>query len=164
MSDYSSTSVYGPPTSGQWAVGDTFTDASGTVFTCTVAGFAPPYQGCAGGYARFAATSQPFRMSVADGLTATAGGGQATAYQITTNIASFTTVATAADSAKLPVSNPGAIVIVANMAAANSMDIYGQTGDLINALAANAAFALAADKTAMFICRVAGKWVGILTA
>ena len=39
MAAYSSTKHYGPPTTGQFDVGDTFTDASSIVYVCVVAGF-----------------------------------------------------------------------------------------------------------------------------
>jgi hypothetical protein len=37
-------------------------------------------------------------------------------------------------------------------------------GDAINALSANAAFAMAANKAAEFVCAVDGTWNSILTA
>jgi hypothetical protein len=103
-------------------------------------------------------------ISSQDGLTAHAGGGQGSAFQIATSIARFTTVGTAGDSSKLPVSAPGLQITVVNAAAANSMNVFPATGDAINALGANAAFALAANKTATFFCTAAGQWHSILTA
>ena len=99
-----------------------------------------------------------------DSLTAHAGGGQAAALQLSASINRITTVATAADSVKLPASTPGMHCYVINAAAANSMNVFPATGDKINALAANAAFAVAANKTAHFICATAGTWNCILTS
>jgi hypothetical protein len=63
-------------------------------------------------------------------------------------------------------------VFVANAAAANSMNVFPASatqggvsgGDLINAGAQNAAFAMAAGKNAHFFCVVLGKWSAILSA
>lgn len=100
----------------------------------------------------------------ADALTAHAGGTQGAALQIVAQMSRFTTVGTAADSAKLPASVAGLSLTVTNAAAANSMNVFPQTGDAINALGANAAFALAAGKTATFNCFTAGQWHTILSA
>jgi hypothetical protein len=99
-----------------------------------------------------------------DSLTALAGGGQTGATPITTAMARFTTVATGGDSALLPVSQPGMTITVSNAAAANSMNVFPASGEKINALSANAAFAVAAGKTAEFVCYTAGQWHTILSA
>lgn len=102
--------------------------------------------------------------STTDGLTAHAGGGQALGVPITTVIMRFTTVATAGDSATLPPALVGMQITVFNMAAANSMNIFPAASDnsgaggKINALAANAAYALAANHVATFYCTTAGQW------
>lgn len=103
-------------------------------------------------------------FSAADGLVAHAGGGQGSALPITTQMARFTTVASAADSAILPSALPGMSYTVSNAAAANSMNIFPATGEIINALAANAAFALVAAKTVEFVCMKTGQWHTILSA
>jgi hypothetical protein len=103
-------------------------------------------------------------FSATDGLTAHAGGGQANATPITTQMARFTTVATAADSAVLPSAVPGMSYTVSNAAAANSMNVFPATGEIINALAANAAFAVAAGKTCEFVCMKTGQWHTLLSA
>lgn len=117
--------------------------------------------------------------SFQNGLTALAGGAQVGATKIGTvggsgaaTMNRFTTVASAADSAVLPPANAGLSYIVKNAAAANSMNVFpaafsqgGQVGgDAINALSANTAFAVAAGKTAMFVCMVNGTWDVLLTA
>lgn len=105
----------------------------------------------------------PILESVQDALTAHAGGGQANGTAITSQNARFTTVATAGDSATLQVAVPGLIVSVSN-AGANSMNIFPAVGGQINALGANAAFALAAGKTAFFTAYNATQWHSILSA
>lgn len=108
----------------------------------------------------------PFRYlaSVTDTITAHAGGGQGSAVLLTTDINRVTTVASAADSVALPTSTPGSEVTVINAAASNSMNVFPQSGDQINALSANAAFAVAAGKVATFYCTTAGFWHSQLTA
>lgn len=100
-------------------------------------------------------------------LTALAGGAQAgTALNLGYN--RFTVVATAGDSAQLPALSGGVVVIVTNADAADSMNVFPQTGGIINAAAANAAFAVAAGKTAIFIQAIdtsgATIWYAVLTA
>lgn len=99
-----------------------------------------------------------------DSLTAHAGGGQGSATPLTAMFNRVTTVATAADSVVLPASVAGMCITVTNAAAANSMNVFPASGDAINALAANAAFAMAAGKTAEFVCITAGQWHAILSA
>lgn len=104
-----------------------------------------------------------YDLSATDGLTALAGGAQAgvaLAYQINR----FTTVATGGDSAQLPAAKPGRWRVVVNAAAANSMNVFPASGESINAIAADSAFAVAANKTALFFCAVAGVWNSVLTA
>ena len=103
-------------------------------------------------------------QSAQDGLTAKAGGGQGGGPTINRMINRVTTVATAADSITLPVSARGLTITIVNAAAANSMNVFPNTGDAINALAANAAYALAAGKTATFYCTAAGQWHTVLSA
>ena len=78
-------------------------------------------------------------------ITAYAGGGQTNAVLLTTGVNLVATVATAADSVKLPAVIPGggapqwlgANVVVINNTA-NPLAVYPSTGDTINGLAANA--------------------------
>lgn len=99
----------------------------------------------------------------ANGLTAHAAGGQASALALTAGINRVTTVATIGDSVKLPAATVNKRVVVIN-AGANSMDVFPVTGGIINALAANAALAVAANKTVIFVCALAGTWNSIVTA
>jgi hypothetical protein len=102
--------------------------------------------------------------STQDNLTAHAGGGQGSATQITAMNARVTTVATAADSVALPPSANGLIIYVTNAAAANSMNVFPQSGESINALSANTALAVAAGKTCAFVCYSKGLWHSLLSA
>jgi len=110
-----------------------------------------------------------FRMSTTGAITAFAGGGQGSAVLLDSAYNVVTTVATGNDSVKLPACNiggpigalnlgntDGMMVWVTNAAAANSMNVFPQTGQSINALSANAAYAVAAGKTVAFICSPAG--------
>lgn len=102
-------------------------------------------------------------FSSANGLTALAGGAQA-GTAVTAAINRVTTVVTAADSVQLPAALAGRRLVVINAAAANAMAVFPQTGEIINALAANASISLAANKTIEFYCAVAGTWNSLLTA
>lgn len=111
--------------------------------------------GFAAGYATF---------SSVDNLVAHAGGGQALATPLTAMYNRVITVGTAADSVVLPPSKAGMEITVTNAAALNSMNVFPATGEAINALAVNTAFAVAAGKTATFYCATAGQWHSILSA
>lgn len=102
-------------------------------------------------------------ISSVDALTARAGGGQALGTALTEAFNRVTTVATIADSVKLPAAKAGMWVVAIN-AAANSMNVFPSTGETINAGAADAAFAVAGGKTVLFVCANNGKWYGILSA
>lgn len=97
------------------------------------------------------------------GLTAKAGGGQSGATALTGNINRITVCATAADSALLPAAIVGRRVSVYNAGAA-SCNVFPQTGESINSGAANAAFAVATTKSAIFECVATGLWNAVLSA
>jgi len=103
------------------------------------------------------------QQSAVNGLTALAGGAQA-GTALTRQINRVTTVATAADSVQLPAAIAGRVVTVINAAAANAMAVFPQTGEIINALAANASISVAANKVITFYCAVNGTWNSQLTA
>lgn len=105
-----------------------------------------------------------FIQTPADALIATAGGGQASALALTAAINRVTTVSSANDSVKLPMAVPGITTTVINAAAANSMNVFPIAGEIINALAANAAFAIAAGKTATFSCAGIKQWHSVLSS
>lgn len=105
-----------------------------------------------------------------NGLTAFAGGGQTNGTPIGTISGQgdavnnrFTTVASAGDSALLPQASAGLEYKVFNQTG-TSMNVFPFLGDAINGGSANAAFAVAANKGAMFVCMVNGFWNAILSA
>lgn len=103
-------------------------------------------------------------LSAQDGLTALAGGAQAGTSLSDYAMNKFSTVATGGDSAQLPRARQGRMRIVKNGAAANSMNVFPASGEVINALAADAAYAVAATKTVIFMCFTDGVWDTLLTA
>ena len=106
------------------------------------------------------------RHSVVDGITAFAGGGQASATLLTAYNNRITVVATIADSVKLPpavVAGIGQEINVYNTTA-NSANVFPSTGDQVKALGANTAFALAGGKSARFTQTATGQWEVLLSA
>jgi len=103
-------------------------------------------------------------QSTADNLTAHSGGGQANGLLLTAAYNRVTTVAAGNDSVLLPASLAGLDMVVINAASANSMNVFPAVGEIINALSANTAFAVAANKTCTFYCCTAGQWHTQLTA
>lgn len=102
--------------------------------------------------------------TVAGALTASTSSDQAGGYAITADFSVFDTVGTAGDSARLPPALPGRSCVIKNNAAANSMDIFPASGDSINAVSADGAYALAVTKSVLLFCVVKGKWHTLLTA
>jgi hypothetical protein len=105
------------------------------------------------------------RLKVADNITALAGGGQSSLTL--NNLTSFhriTKVTSGNDSVTLPKAKSGLLVIVANADAANSANVFPFSADAINALSANSAFAVAANKVCLFICASDGQWHSLTTA
>ena len=140
------------------ATGITQMQGSNTIYTCTTTG--KWYSnGTAEGYFGSFLT-----QSSVDSITAHAGGGQGSATPLTAMINRVTTVATANDSVLLPVSANGMSLTVINATASNSMNMFPASGEAINALGANAAFAVAAGKTVEAYCVTAGQWHTILSA
>lgn len=103
-------------------------------------------------------------MLATDAIAAAAGGGQTNATPLTSGVSRITTVATAADSVKLPASVAGMFVLVVNGHATNSMQVFGAGTDTINDIATATGVAQAAGKAALYFCPVAGKWYRILSA
>ncbi len=101
------------------------------------------------------------------GLTAHSGGTQASGLALSTTkpVHNVTTVAAGNDSVLLPASTGGgAVHIVMNSAAANSMQVYGSGTDTINAVATATGVALAAGKSAVFVDYAAGTWFMLKSA
>lgn len=101
--------------------------------------------------------------TVADGITAHAGGGKASATALTADMNRVATVATAADSVLLPASAAGKRVYVVNDAS-NSMQVFGAGSDTINGVATGTGVAHAGGNAAVYWCVVAGKWHRTLSA
>lgn len=95
--------------------------------------------------------------SATDGITAHAGGGQASAVALTTEVNRVTTVATAGDSVKLPASAPGLTVIVINHGA-NSLQVYGAATDTIDDVATATGVSQMQGSVTIYSCTVAGTW------
>ncbi|MFM9889624.1 MAG: DUF2793 domain-containing protein [Rickettsiales bacterium] len=108
-----------------------------------------------------AASGRVALKSNGSGLSA-AGTTQATATAITKQTNEFTTVA-AGTGCILPSPEQGEFICVAN-AGANALAVYPASGHSINALAANAAFSLAAGRNALFWAATATKWYVNLSA
>jgi hypothetical protein len=105
--------------------------------------------------------------TVVAGITAHAGGGQASATLLTGAFNSIDTVATIADSVALPSpSYPGQMVAVLNNAA-NSVQVFGSGTDTINGVATATGVAQAAAKLAIYIAATVGTgaaWFRLLSA
>lgn len=87
-----------------------------------------------------------------------------TGLQLNYRISRVTTVGTGGDSVVLPPAKAGMSMTVINAAAANAMDVFPTIGESINALSANTALSVAANKTILFTCAVNGIWNSNLTA
>lgn len=102
-----------------------------------------------------------FNAPAQDGLTATAGGGQSGALQLTGGIVRVTTVGTAADSVALPKSVAGAWCVLINAAASNAMQVFGVSPDTINGVATGTGVSQVHASAALYVCPVAGKWYSV---
>lgn len=114
-----------------------------------------------------AGTSFPRALGGAtSGITAYAGGGAASATQLTTGVNIVGTCATTADSVKLPlVGAIGSTIVVRNNGAA-ACAVFPPTGGAINGGSADAAFSVTNAKTGTFVCASADglTWVATLSA
>jgi hypothetical protein len=114
------------------------------------------------------AKDQTFRahfldLSATDGLTATAGGAQAS-VALNYAINRFTTVTNNADSCQLPLAKAGRVRIVINADASHSLAVFPQSGEIINALTADSSISVSSNKVMAFFCAVDGTWNSLLTA
>lgn len=105
----------------------------------------------------FANASSEFSSATA--LTAHSGGGKGSALALTAQINNVTTVAATHDSVLAPPATAGAIAVITN-SAANTMDIYGQGTDTINATVTANPTSLEGGGTIVLWSPVAGKWYG----
>jgi hypothetical protein len=97
------------------------------------------------------------KRSVQSGITAFAGGGQASAVVITEDIAEISVCATAGDSVKLPTASAGLSIFITNhgvMAA----DVFPNTDDAINEAAVNTAKSVAVIASMLCISYNATNW------
>lgn len=103
--------------------------------------------------------------SIADTITAHAGGGQATAVPLVKRWNRISVCATAADSVALPPAIPGAEVFVVNDGAA-AAQVFGFNGgtDTIDGVAGATGVALTNAKRDIFRCLTAGAWISMLEA
>lgn len=92
------------------------------------------------------------------GITASTSSDQAGGVEVKYQNMDVSTVGTAGDSLTLPFGQEGMQITIRNSAAANSMDVFPASGQSINALAGDAAYAQAAGKTVIFSF-TGGKWV-----
>jgi hypothetical protein len=134
-------------------------NGSTTIYACATAG-AWYSNGTAEGYSAGFMTT-----SYTDGITAHAGGGQASAVPLTSMINRVTTVATAADSVALPLAAPGMDITVIN-AGANAMQVFAQNGssDTIDGTAGSTGYSQAAGKSVQYLSTAAGAWHKIVSA
>lgn len=95
--------------------------------------------------------------SAATGITAFATGGQTSATALTAELNRVTTVATAADSVKLPASSPGLTILVEN-AGANAMQVFGAGTDTINGVATATGVSQMVGSVVLYTCYTAGAW------
>lgn len=93
----------------------------------------------------------------ADSLVALAGGGQSGATALQKQFNRFTTVATAGDSALLPVSITGQTIIVTNSGTKN-LAMFPSASETINGGAAAASITIPPGSTYTFQCITAGSW------
>lgn len=107
------------------------------------------------------------QSSVDNAITAFAGGGQASAYQLAAAFNRVTVVATAADSVKLPAictaANVGLQVWVSNADTTDALNVFPPVGDTINLLSANTAISVPNIKSMTFFCVAAGAWQSVLS-
>lgn len=97
--------------------------------------------------------------SFANAIIAHAGGGQGSAVALTSTINRVGTCATAGDSVLLPVAVPGlsnGVTVINDGAAA--CNVFPQTGETINTLAANQAFSVPAGAVVVFFSTAATAW------
>jgi len=102
--------------------------------------------------------TSPIIYSSEKGITAYAGGGQANATQLTKQLNIVETVASAADSVKLPVAVAGLQITIKNAAYPNTLAVFPSTGGDINDGTVNASINVNADSTIVFIAIDSTTW------
>jgi hypothetical protein len=100
----------------------------------------------------------PENLYIRNGITATAGGGQANAFQLQADINEITTVASIGDSVMLPkVNRAGQAVMVINRAA-NAVQVFGYSGDTINDVATATGVSQMGGSVVIYVSTSGGKW------
>lgn len=97
--------------------------------------------------------------SSVDGLTAKASGTQANSTALTSMVNRVTTVATAADGVLLPPASILGLAIGVINAAANSMQVFAQGTDTINAVAGVTGVPQMANSAVYYVCVANGVWI-----
>lgn len=97
------------------------------------------------------------KKSTTNGITAYAGGGQANAVALTSDINEVSVCVTGGDSTKLPAAVAGMEIVVINHGAA-SMNLFPFSGDFINEGGVDTAASIAIDATAIAYCYIADYW------
>lgn len=92
-----------------------------------------------------------------DNITATAGGGQATARLLTSQTSRIVTVATTGDSIRLPVSAPGLELLVVN-SGVNAVQVFGFGTDLVDGLPTSMGVSQMPSSMVIYSCTTAGQW------
>ena len=95
--------------------------------------------------------------SAQDNITATAGGGKAAAFPLTTQTARIATVATLGDSVKLPQAVAGLELIVVNHGL-NAMQVYGANTDGIDDQPSATGVAQMSNSMVIYTCVTDGNW------
>lgn len=95
--------------------------------------------------------------STTTGIAAFAGGGQASATPLTTDVNNVTTVATAADSVRLPTALAGMKILVFNNGA-NALAVFPATGGQIDSLGVNNSFSVSAGGSRAFFAINTTQW------
>jgi hypothetical protein len=98
-----------------------------------------------------------FSESFQDNVTANPGGGQANAFQLTRQNNRITTVASPADSIKLPPALPGLELVVVNHGT-NSMQVFGQGTDVVDDVVAATGVPQMPNSTTLYYCMTQGFW------
>ena len=99
--------------------------------------------------------------STTNSITA-AGTVQADATALGTNTYQRLTTVAASTGVRLPVALAGMRIVIFNKGA-STVNVFPATSGIINALSANAAYTLAAAKSAEFVCMVDGTWDTLLS-
>lgn len=106
--------------------------------------------------------NNPIRSSET-GITATASGTQATSYQLGAYYNVVSTVASANDGVKLPVSQPGMEVTILN-ASANAITVFGTSPDTIDGAATATGVIQAGSSQVTYRCTSANTWLSTQNA